>query len=117
MKIVVDLRSSSARYGTQEVSDFEEALKIAKSHVSEQSARGVCGYATIRWYCEDRVNGGYYHSAEFTVKSKVSGKFDSNGWPIVESDEIVKSNLFVSVNKGCNIVERIYRELNVKEAR
>lgn len=115
MKIVVDLRSSCARYGEYDASDFDEALRIAKSHVSEESARGVCGYATIRWYSKDRVNGGWYHNAEFTIRSKVSGKFDRRGWPIVESNDIVKSSLYVSINKGCNIVERIYRELDLKE--
>lgn len=114
MIIKIDLRNSFSRDGCYEVSSYEEALRIAKDYVSEKSKAGKCAYAEILWYVESGRVGNRYLSASITVSSKATGRFYSNGYAIPEPEGFCKS-LYVSMNKGCNIVERIYRELDMEE--
>lgn len=112
--IKVDLRNSFSRDGCYEVSSYEKALEIAKDYVSEKSRAGKCAYAEILWYVESGRVGNRYLSASITIQSKPTGRFYENGYSIPEPEGFCK-HLYVSMNKGCNIVERIYRELDIPE--
>lgn len=113
MVIMLDLRNSYSRDGKFEVRDFESALEQAKEYVSRKSAEGAFAYAHIMWYLETRSHDRYLDS-EITISSVPSGEYTSIGYPIPKPEGFRKS-LYVSMNKGCNKIEHLYRELDIEE--